>query len=91
MKRVVLREDVAQKLIEGGPLSCQAGMDGALEDVTVELSTANDILFPAVWLDDERLYDAEVWRGESLILTVPPRSPDVDASFQEHERRRDSR
>jgi hypothetical protein len=35
-----------------------------------------------VWLDGERVYDVEVRRDGT------PRSPEVDASFDEHERRR---
>jgi hypothetical protein len=46
------------------------------------------VTFPAVWLDGERIYDVEVRRSGAVVATVPPRSPDVDASFDEHERRR---
>jgi len=54
----------------------------------VVLSSAEDVTFPAVWRDDERLYDVEIWRDGRLVAAVPPRSDDVDASFAEHERRR---
>ena len=57
----------------------------------VVLCSAEDVTFPAVWLDDERVYDVEVWQDNALVAAVPPRSDEVDASFAEHERRRSIR
>ncbi len=54
----------------------------------VALASAEDVTFPAVWLDGDRVYDVEVWHDGSLVATVPPQSEEVDASFAEHERRR---
>lgn len=54
------------------------------------LASEDDVTFPAVWLDGERVYDVEIWRDGELIATVPPRSDDVDAAFDEHESRRSS-
>jgi hypothetical protein len=54
------------------------------------LASEDDVTFPAVWLDGERVYDVEIWRDGELIATVPPRSDEVDAAFDEHESRRSS-
>jgi hypothetical protein len=40
-----------------------------------------------VWLAEARVYDVEVWQDGELVATVPPRSDEVDAAFDEHERR----
>ena len=61
------------------------GADGELV-----VSSADDVTFPAVWQDGDRVYDVEIWRDGELVATVPPRSPEVDAAFDEHERRRAS-
>ena len=66
------------------------GLEGVGEHAGTrfEMASENDVTFPAVWLDDQRVYDVEVWRDGELVATVPPRSDDVDAAFAEHERRR---
>jgi hypothetical protein len=56
----------------------------------LEIASAKDVTYPAVWHKGQRLYDVEVWLDEELVVTVPPRSEQVDASFDEHERRRGS-
>lgn len=91
MKRIVIAESVTDDLLSGEVVSCPARIDGEMEDVTIELASDNHVVFPAVWLNGDRFYDAEVWRGDSLVFAVPPESPDVVASFEEHERRRGQR
>lgn len=54
----------------------------------LEIASAKDVTYPAVWHKGQRLYDVEVWLDEELVVSVPPRSDQVDASFDEHERRR---
>jgi len=63
-------------------------VDGQDSTADLQLRSEDDVTFPAVWLDGQRIYDVEVRRGGAVVATVPPRSPDVDASFDEHERRR---
>jgi hypothetical protein len=63
-------------------------VDGQDATADLRLRSEDDVTFPAVWLDGERIYDVEVRRNGAVVATVPPRSPDVDASFEEHERRR---
>ena len=63
-------------------------VDGTASSAELQVASEEDVTFPGVWLDGERVYDVEVWRAGSLVATVPPRSDDVDASFAEHERRR---
>jgi hypothetical protein len=77
MKRIdVKRSDAGLELV--GDHSC----------TDFALASEDDVTFPAVWMDGERVYDVEVWRDGELIATVPPRSDDVDAAFDEHESRR---
>jgi len=61
---------------------------GVGPDGELVVSSADDVTFPAVWQAGERVYDVEIWKDGELVATVPPRSDDVDASFDEHERRR---
>ena len=68
----------------------RVSVDGTDTDERFELASEDDVTFPGVWLGGERQYDIEVWRDGALAAAVPPRSDDVDASFQEHERRRSS-
>lgn len=63
-------------------------IDGESAGGDLQVASEKDVTFPAVWKDGERVYDVEVWRDGELLATVPPRSDDVDASFEEHERRR---
>jgi hypothetical protein len=37
--------------------------------------------YPGVWHDGRRQYDVEIHLGDSLVLRVPPQSPEVDASY----------
>jgi hypothetical protein len=69
-----------------------AGLElvGDNSDADFVLASEDDVTFPAVWLEGERIYDVEIWRDDELIATVPPRSDDVDAAFDEHESRRSS-
>ena len=60
---------------------------GATDDGELLVSSSGDVTFPAVWQGGERVYDVEVWKDGELVATVPPRSAEVDASFDEHERR----
>ena len=66
----------------------QFSVDGVKSEQELKLSSRDDVTFPGVWLDGERVYDVEVWQGDQLLLAVPPRSDDVDQSFDEHERQR---
>ena len=68
----------------------RVSVDGKETGEQFGLASEDDVTFPGVWLDGERQYDVEVWRDGALAAAVPPRSDDVDASFQEHERRRGS-
>jgi len=63
-------------------------VDGTESSGRFELASEDDVTFPGVWLDGERQYDVEVWRDGSLVAAVPPASDEVNASFEEHERRR---
>jgi hypothetical protein len=56
-----------------------AGLElvGDNSDADFVLASEDDVTFPAVWLEGERIYDVEIWR-------------DVDAAFDEHESRRSS-
>jgi hypothetical protein len=63
-------------------------VDGADADGELQIASEQDVTFPGVWKDGQRIYDVEVWRDGEVIVTVPPQSEEVDASFAEHERRR---
>ena len=62
-------------------------LTGSTDDGELRVASEDDVTFPAVWLDDVRVYDVEVWQDGELVATVPPQSPEVDAAFDEHERR----
>lgn len=79
MKRIEIGEDRTVRI------------DGTVSDVDVETASAEDVTFPGVWLDGARQYDVELWRADSLVAAVPPASEEVDASYTEHERRRQAR
>jgi hypothetical protein len=85
MRRIDVRS-TDQARGEDGRQAAAVPMHGPEGEVLV--ASAEDVTFPAVWQGDERLYDVEIWRDGELVATVPPRSDDVDASFEEHERRR---
>jgi hypothetical protein len=42
---------------------------------------------PLVWLSRKRQYDVELWVGGELVGYVPGPDPDVDAAYDEAERR----
>lgn len=42
---------------------------------------------PLVWLSRERQYDVELWVGDELVGYVPGPDPEVDAAYDEAERR----
>ena len=73
-----------------GPLERPTIVSAEGADITgeIDLASSDDVTFPAVWKDGERMYDVEVWHDGQLVATVPPPSEDVNASFAEHERRR---
>ena len=42
---------------------------------------------PLVWLSHQRQYDVELWVADELVGYVPGPDPDVDAAYDEAERR----
>jgi hypothetical protein len=42
---------------------------------------------PLVWLSRERQYDVELWVGGELVGYVPGPDPDVEAAYDDAERR----
>jgi hypothetical protein len=42
---------------------------------------------PLVWLSRERQYDVELWVGGELVGYVPGPDPDVEAAYEDAERR----
>jgi hypothetical protein len=64
-------------------------MRGDGPDGEVVVRSSDEVTYPGVWQEGERVYDVEVWRDGELVATVPPRSDDVDASFDQHERHAD--
>jgi len=75
------REDGGKQLGKGVVLT------GTTDDGELRVASEDDVTFPGVWLAEARLYDVEVWQDGELVATVPPRSDEVDAAFDEHERR----
>jgi hypothetical protein len=43
--------------------------------------------YPLVWLRRERQYDVELWVGGQLVGYVPGPDPQVEAAYEEAERR----
>jgi hypothetical protein len=43
--------------------------------------------YPLVWLSRRRQYDVELWVGGELVGYVPGRNAEVDAAYEEAERR----
>jgi hypothetical protein len=42
---------------------------------------------PLVWLSRERQYDVELWVGGELVGYVPGPDPDIEAAYEDAERR----
>jgi hypothetical protein len=42
---------------------------------------------PLVWLRGERMYDVELWVGDTFVGYVPGRNGDVEADYEDAERR----
>ncbi len=42
---------------------------------------------PLVWLRGERMYDVELWLGGVFVGYVPGRTGDVEAAYEDAERR----
>ena len=62
-------------------------LTGSTDDGELRVASEDDVVFPGVWLAETRVYDVEVWQDGELVATVPPQSDEVDAAFDEHERR----
>jgi hypothetical protein len=43
--------------------------------------------YPLVWVSRQRQYDVELWVGGELVGYVPGPDPEVDAAYEDAERR----
>lgn len=82
MRRIEIRGDDGPRVVT---------VDGEPTGMRFEMSSEDNITFPAVWLDGKRVYAVEVWGEEGLLLSVPPQSDDVDRAFDQHEQLRAGR
>lgn len=65
-----------RRLIDGQP---------APEGQSMQMSEAVSIAWPAVWIDGERQYDVRVYFNGQLRFYIPPKAPEVERSYEEHE------
>ena len=72
---------------EGKQLGKGVVLISSTDDGELRVASEDDVVFPGVWLGETRVYDVEVWQDGELVATVPPQSDEVDAAFDEHERR----
>jgi hypothetical protein len=84
MRRIDVRrhEDHGGKQLGKGVV-----LTGDTDEGELRMASEDDVTFPAVWVAEKRVYDVEVWQDGELVATVPPQSDEVDAAFDEHERR----
>jgi hypothetical protein len=47
-------------------------VDGQDSTADFQLRSQDDVTFPAVWLDGQRVYDVEVRSDGAVVATVPP-------------------
>ena len=86
MRRIDVRRRDDREL-GGKQLGKGVVLVGSTDEGELRVSSEDDVVFPGVWLADARVYDVEVWQDGELVATVPPQSDEVDAAFDEHERR----